>query len=177
MSNAGIQVADYLRRRREFETYTYRRGYDTLRGRVADRCRRREHQKRGFTHDHYNEFSEKCGLPVQHWILKRRVLKTRGRLHLWAGCLTSARRRHFKARPLQLQVSEQLVKDPPLTGRGETAAATSVGPEDLGASSTATGNNETPAPPTSFCRSVSRWCLRAGEHCRLPPHLDRKSVV
>ncbi len=93
LSNAGIQTADYLRRRHEFESYTYRRGYDALRGRIADRCRRREHQKRGFTHDHYNEFSEKCGLPVQHWILKRRVLQTRGRLHLWAGCLTSARRR------------------------------------------------------------------------------------
>ena len=62
LSNVGIQVADYLRRRRDFETVAYRQGYDALRGRVDDYTRRRENQKRGPCHDHYCEFHESCGL-------------------------------------------------------------------------------------------------------------------
>ena len=62
LSNVAIQTASYLRRRHEFESVAYRAGYDALRGRVDDRTRRRENQKRGPNHDHYCEFHEKCGL-------------------------------------------------------------------------------------------------------------------
>ena len=78
LEHASIQTADYLRRRREFESYAYRSGYDALRGRCRARLRRRESQKRGFNHDHYNEFAETCGLPsspaschsVSRWCLR-----------------------------------------------------------------------------------------------------------
>ncbi len=59
--HAAIQTADYLRRRREFESRSYRRGHDALRGRMRLIMRRRESQKRGWNHDHYNEFPERCG--------------------------------------------------------------------------------------------------------------------
>ena len=124
MTNAGIQTADYLRRRREFESYAYRNGYDSIRGRIPDRCRRREHQKRGFNHDHYNEFAERCGLPSCHWA---------------AGCSAS--------------VSADV--------QGSPAADT-----------TAPVPTATALPRQERCRSVSRWCLRAGVHCQLPPHTD-----
>ena len=62
LPNVAIQTASYLRRRREFETVAYRAGYDALRGRVPDKTRRRENQKRGPNHDHYCEFQESCGL-------------------------------------------------------------------------------------------------------------------
>ena len=68
--NCAIQTADYLRRRRELETYAYCAGYDSLRGRMRALTRRREGQKRGPNHDHYNEFAEPCGVSHAYVPLK-----------------------------------------------------------------------------------------------------------
>lgn len=66
LTNACVQTASYLRRRRDFESVTYKAGYDGLRGRITDRTRRREGQKRGHLHDHFCEFAEVCGLLFSH---------------------------------------------------------------------------------------------------------------
>ena len=58
LQNVGIQTADYIRRRTEFETYAYKSGNDSFRGRIQDRMRRDENQKRGPDHSHINEFAE-----------------------------------------------------------------------------------------------------------------------
>ena len=42
LQNVGIQTADYIRRRTEFETYAYKSGNDSLCGRMQDRMRRDE---------------------------------------------------------------------------------------------------------------------------------------
>ena len=114
--HAGIQTADYLRRRRDFETYAYRQGYDTHRGRFGDTTRRREQQMRGFNHDHFCEFPEPCGLPISF------------------GWEHSCSHR--------------------VSGPGSSSQSSLQLSFDAG------------------CRSVSRWCLRADSHCRLPPQCD-----
>ena len=118
LNNCAIQTADYLRRRREFETYAYRPGYDALRGRMQALTRRREGQKRGPSHDHYNEFAEPCG--VSHAYL-----------------------------PLVLS------KDDSSTRRQET-------------------EEQDGRFAHRACRSASRWCLQAGQHCRLPTECNGK---
>ena len=51
---------DYMRRSAVLERLCYPREYDGLRGRVHAISRRREDQKRGPPHFHYNEYAERC---------------------------------------------------------------------------------------------------------------------
>ena len=60
--HACVQTASYLRRRDQWMSIAYQRHFDTQRGRVKDRTRRTEAQKRGHLHDHIVEYHEKCGL-------------------------------------------------------------------------------------------------------------------
>ena len=62
VDNANLQAASYLRRRDQWIHTAYQRHFDTQRGRVQDRTRRTEAQKRGHLHDHICEYHEKCGL-------------------------------------------------------------------------------------------------------------------
>ena len=62
VDNANKQAASYLRRRDQWIHTAYQRHFDTQRGRVQDRTRRTEAQKRGHLHDHICEYHEKCGL-------------------------------------------------------------------------------------------------------------------
>ena len=60
-TNAGLVQMDFMRRSVEFQSLAYQEGHDAMRGRMQALLRRREQQKRGIPHYHYNEYAQPCG--------------------------------------------------------------------------------------------------------------------
>ena len=61
IANSGLLQMDFIRRSAEFQSMAYQDSHDGERGRMRALLRRRESQKRGVPHYHYNEYAEPCG--------------------------------------------------------------------------------------------------------------------
>ena len=141
-AHATIVQKDFMRRTAEIERLMYQREHDGRRGRQSATSRRREHQKRGPGHYHYNEFAEPCG--------KRRRLV------------------HVPMDSADLSCTHSLVDmtppPPPAPAvRARLFQKSKVPPLQLVADK---------MTQAVSCSCVSRYCLRAGRQCHLPAEAD-----
>ena len=148
-----IRAAQYLRDRTRFEAMSDRDGpVDTYHGgRGIAETRRREAQKRGDNHDHYNKWFEPCGL-----------------------LFSSAK--FCEPNSAMLQPDSQSTIEDVLRHSMPKELPRSCADAGESTSSTALPNCEAPPPPLATalprCSRPSRYCLRAGNACCLPSCLN-----